>query len=48
MKEAKIIIKALQAYGKIHTVEGVVYPEGSHEQIIERADRWLWKNRKSN
>ena len=45
MQEAIKIIETLKAYGMIHTVKGVIYPEGSHQEIIERADLWLWKHR---
>lgn len=44
--EAIEIIENLMAYGKIHTVSGVRYPTGSHAEFIEKADAWLWKNRK--
>ena len=46
MQEAIEIIQNLKAFGMIHTVTGVVYPEGSHEDFIKRADSWLEKNRK--
>lgn len=41
LKEASEIIQHLKSYGMIHTVEGVIYPEGSHEDFIKRADKWL-------
>lgn len=47
LSEAILIIENLMAYGKIHTVKGVRYVEGSHEEIIEKAERWLWKVRKN-
>lgn len=47
LSETILIIENLMAYGKIHTVKGVRYVEGSHEEIIEKAERWLWKVRKN-
>ena len=47
LSEAILIIENLMTYGKIHTVKGVRYVEGSHEEIIEKAERWLWKVRKN-
>ena len=47
LSEAILIIENLIGYGKIHTVKGVVYPEGSHQDFIEKAERWLWKVRKN-
>jgi hypothetical protein len=47
LSEAILIIENLMAYGKIHTVKGVRYAEGSHEEIIDKAERWLWKVRKN-
>ena len=41
MEEAKQIIQNLKAYGMIHTVKGVSYTAGSHEEFIERANKWL-------
>lgn len=41
LKEARIIISLLQAYGNIHPVEGVRYPEGTHKEILERAREWM-------
>jgi predicted metal-dependent phosphoesterase TrpH len=43
------IIKLLQlfiAYGMIHTVEGVSYPDGTHKEAIEEAEKLLWELRK--
>ena len=47
LSEAILIIENLMAYGKIHTVKGVRYVEGSHEEMIERAETWLNKVRKN-
>lgn len=41
LSEALTIISHLKAYGMIHTVKGVVYPEGSHEDFIKRADDFI-------
>lgn len=35
------ILEALHSYGRIHTVRGVIYPEGSHEEILDRLERYL-------
>jgi len=35
------------AYGRIHTVKGVRYVEGSHEEILNKAEEWLNKVRKN-
>ena len=40
--EAVVIIENLKTYGMIHTVEGVVYSDGSHEHFINEADKWLY------
>ena len=47
LEEAILIIENLMTYGKIHTVKGVRYVEGSHEEIIEKAEIWLNKVRKN-
>jgi len=41
LQEACIIISYLQAYGQIHTIERVKYPEGSHKEFIKKAQNWL-------
>lgn len=41
LTEASEIIQHLKAYGMIHTVTGVRYPEGSHDEFIKRAENWL-------
>lgn len=46
VKEAAEIIRNLKAFGMIHTVKGVVYPEGSHQDFIDRAEQWLYKYHK--
>ena len=43
LEEAAEIIRNLKAFGMIHTVKGVVYPEGSHQDFIDRAEKWLYK-----
>jgi len=45
-KEATTIIENLMAYGRIHTISNVVYMDGSHEEILDRAERWLNNIRK--
>lgn len=47
LSEAILIIENLMAYGKIHTVKGVRYVEGSHEEILDKAEEWLNKVRKN-
>ena len=44
IKEAKIIIQNLKAYGIIHPITGVVYPEVTHLEFISRANEWLIKH----
>jgi len=44
-KEAAEIMQHLKAYGMIHTVTAVKYPEGTHEDFIKRADEWIWRFR---
>lgn len=44
--EAIEIIELLMWYGSIHTITGVVYPQGTHEQALKRAANYLNKNRK--
>lgn len=47
--EAREIIQNLKAYGMIHTITAVVYPDGTHEEFISKATDWLekyYKNRK--
>lgn len=46
LKEAAEIIQNLKGFGMIHTVKGVVYPEGSHQDFIDRAEQWLYKYHK--
>lgn len=41
LTEASEIIQHLKAYGMIHTVKGVIYPKGSHDEFIKRAEKWL-------
>lgn len=45
LAEAINIIESLMSYGRIHTVQSVVYPGGSHSKMIDRAHDWLVKNR---
>lgn len=47
LSEAILIMENLIAYGKIHTVKGVRYVEGSHEEILDKAEEWLNKVRKN-
>jgi len=41
IEETAKIISHLSAYGKIHTVKNIHYPAGTHEEFINRAERWL-------
>lgn len=45
LAEAINIIESLMSYGRIHTVQGVAYPSGSHAEMLDRAYDWLVKNR---
>ena len=47
LSEAILIMENLMAYGRIHTVKGVMYVEGSHEEILDKAEEWLNKVRKN-
>lgn len=47
LSEVILIIENLMAYGRIHTVKGVRYVEGSHEEILDKAEEWLNKVRKN-
>ena len=47
-QEAIKIIENLLSYGRIYTVEGVSYPAGTHDKMLNRADLWLWNNRENN
>ena len=48
LTEAAEIIQHLKAYGMIHPVTGVSYPEGTHQDFIKKADEWLWRFRGNN
>lgn len=41
LSEAILIMENLMAYGRIHTVKGVSYVEGTHEEMIDKAETWL-------
>ena len=43
IKEAFTVLNTLVKYSMIHTVKGVIYPEGSHEDYIKRANNLLSK-----
>lgn len=45
LKEAERIISTLQAYSQIHPITGVRYPEGTHQEMIKRAQEWGWRFR---
>lgn len=47
LKEAIIIMQNLLSYGRIHTITGVRYTEGTHKEILDMADNWLNKNRQN-
>jgi hypothetical protein len=40
-QEAIEVLALLIPYGMIHTVTGVKYPEGTHEEAIRRGERLL-------
>ena len=48
LTQAAEIIQHLKAYGMIHPVTGVKYPEGTHKEFIKKADEWLWRFRGNN
>jgi hypothetical protein len=43
--EAAVIMQTLMSYGNIRPIEGVVYPEGTHKEMLRKADEWLWRYR---
>ena len=43
--EAAEIMQTLMSYGNIRPIEGVVYPEGTHKEMLRKADLWLWRYR---
>lgn len=43
--EAAEIMQTLMAYGNIRPIEGVVYPEGTHKEMLRKAVEWLWRYR---
>mgnify|MGYP007089347590 CR=1 FL=1 len=45
LDEAAEIMQTLMAYGNIRPIEGVVYPEGTHKEILIKANEWLWRYR---
>ena len=47
LSEAILIVENLLAYGRIHTVNGVRYAEGSHKEMLDKAEEWLNKVRKN-
>lgn len=47
LSEAILIMENLMAYGRTHTVKGVRYVDGSHEEILDKAEEWLNKVRKN-
>ena len=42
------IIETLLGYGGIRPIEGVRYPAGTHKEMLDKADLWLWNNRPQN
>ena len=45
LNEAESIISVLMQYGNIRPIEGVIYPEGTHRQILDKALNWLYLNK---
>ena len=43
--EAAVIMRTLMSYGNIRPIEGVIYPEGTHKEMLRKADEWLWRYR---
>jgi hypothetical protein len=39
--EVDELLASLWRYGQLHTVEGVIYPNGSHKQVLEAVDKHL-------
>lgn len=37
--------EALLSYGRIRPVKGVVYVQGTHSEVLDRVENWLWKYR---
>jgi hypothetical protein len=46
LNEAVSIIETLMQYGNIRPIEGVSYPAGTHKQFLDKAAKWLHKNRR--
>lgn len=42
------ILESLLGYGRIHTVSGIVYPDGSHQEILDRLESYLNTEYKMN
>lgn len=45
LNEAVSIIQTLMQYGNIRPIEGVVYSAGTHKEFLEKAAKWLLRNR---
>lgn len=45
--EAAEIIQTLMAYGMISPIEAVIYPEGTHKEMLRKANEWLWNYRQN-
>lgn len=41
--EVDELLASLWRYGQLHTVEGVIYPDGSHKQVLEAVNAHLCK-----
>ena len=42
LKEATDLLSLLMSYSKIRPIKGVSYPEGTHEKVIEKTDKFLY------
>jgi hypothetical protein len=41
VEQLETVVRVLKYYGMIHTVQGVSYPEGTHQEFIDKADNLL-------
>lgn len=46
--EVIAIIETLMQYGNIRPIEGIRYSAGTHKEMLDKANLWLWNNRDQN
>ena len=47
LEEAIVVMQSLLSYGRIYTITGVSYVEGTHKEMLDKAERWLNKARQN-